>query len=55
MVNHNCPAINRTESVDGVLTGAIERLDSQVLLDPLEEQFYLPAGLVVPKDTNRAC
>src|ERR1035438_9934891 len=30
----------------GVLAGAIERLDSQVLLDPFEEQFYLPTGLV---------
>lgn len=28
---------------DGVLAGAKERLDSQVLLDPFEEQFDLPA------------
>jgi len=30
----------------GVLAGAIEGFDSEVLLDPFEEQFHLPAGLV---------
>ena len=29
--------------LDGVLAGAEEHLDTQVLLDPLEEQFHLPA------------
>ena len=33
-------------SFDGVLGGAIEALDAQVLLDPLEEQLDLPAALV---------
>ena len=28
---------------DGVFGGAEERLDAQVLLDPFEEQFHLPA------------
>jgi len=32
--------------LDGVLGGPIERLDAQVLLDPFEEEFDLPAGLV---------
>ena len=31
---------------DGVLAGPIERFDSKMLLDPLEEQFDLPSGLV---------
>ena len=30
----------------GVLGGAIEGLDAQVLLDPFEEEFHLPAALV---------
>ena len=30
----------------GVLGGAVEALDAQVLLDPLEEQFDLPAATV---------
>jgi len=32
--------------LDGVLAGAKEHLDSQVLLDPLEEQLHLPALVV---------
>ena len=31
---------------DGVFGGAEERLDTQVLLDPLEEQFDVPAAFV---------
>src|SRR5665811_1014585 len=30
----------------GVLRGAVEALDAQVLLDPLEEQFHLPSAPV---------
>ncbi len=30
----------------GVLAGTVECLDSEVLLDPLEEQFYLPSRFV---------
>src|SRR5450759_1486600 len=33
-------------SLHGVLARAQEFFDSQMLLDPLEEQFYLPAVLV---------
>ncbi len=33
-------------SLHGVLAGAIESLDAEVLLDPLEEQFYLPTAFV---------
>ena len=33
-----------------VLGGAEERLDTQVLLDPFEENFYLPAALVKPSN-----
>ena len=33
-------------SLDGVLRGAVERLDAQVLLYPFEEQVNLPTGLV---------
>jgi hypothetical protein len=33
-------------SLDGVLAGGQEPLDPQVLLDPFEEQFNLPAVLV---------
>ncbi len=29
--------------LDGVLAGAEKHLDAQVLLDPFEEQFHLPA------------
>ena len=36
-----------------VLAGAEERFDAQVLFDPLEEQFDLPAGLVQPGDRER--
>ena len=32
--------------LDGVDRGPVERLDAKVLLDPLEEQFDLPAALV---------
>ncbi len=35
---------------DGVLRGAVEALDSQMLLDPLEEQLHLPAALVQRAD-----
>jgi hypothetical protein len=35
---------------DGVLAGAVERLDSQVLLDPLEQQGdILPINIVPMK------
>jgi len=33
-------------SLDGVLRGAEEGFDSQMLLDPLEEQFHLPAAAI---------
>ena len=36
-----------------VLAGAQEFLDSQVLLDPLEEQLHLPAILVQRSDGQR--
>ena len=32
--------------LDGILRGAEETLDPQVLFDPLEKQLYLPAALV---------
>ena len=35
---------------DSVFRGAEEGLDLQVLLDPFEEQFDLPAGLVDLRD-----
>ena len=31
---------------DGILHGAVEDLDPQVLLDPFEEQFHLPSAPV---------
>src|SRR5579883_421729 len=34
----------------GVLRGAVEALDAQVLLDPLEEELDLPAALVERAD-----
>ena len=37
----------------GVLRGAVELLDSEVLLDPFEEQFDLPARLVQFADRRR--
>ncbi len=40
-------------SFDGVLGSAIEALDAQVLLDPLEEQLDLPAAFVEPGDGDR--
>src|SRR5438093_11760243 len=33
-----------------ILAGPVERLDAQVLLDPFEEQFHLPATLVDLRD-----
>ncbi len=33
-----------------VLRGAVETLDSQMLLDPFEEQLHLPAALVQRAD-----
>ena len=39
--------------LDGVLAGAQEALDAQVLLDPLEEQFDLPAALVQGSNRQR--
>jgi len=39
--------------LDGVLGGSIERLDAQVLLDPFEEEFDLPAGFVELGDGQR--
>ena len=37
-------------SFDGILAISVEGLDSQVLLDPFEKQFYLPARLVEQAD-----
>ena len=39
--------------LDGVLGGAEEALDAQVLLGPFEEQFDLPAAFVEPGDGQR--
>ena len=36
--------------LDRILGGSKERLDPQVLLDPFEKQFDLPAGLVKQRD-----
>jgi hypothetical protein len=38
--------------LDCVLADAVEGLDAQVLFDPLEEQFYLPALFVDLRDGN---
>ena len=38
---------------DRILGGAIEGLDSKMLLDPFEEQFDLPSGLVQQRDGQR--
>ena len=37
-------------SLHGVLTIAVKGFDAQVLLDPLEEEFHLPARLVQLSD-----
>ena len=37
-------------SFDGIFAISVECLDSQVLLDPFEEQFHLPARLVEQTD-----
>lgn len=39
--------------LDGILTGAEERLDAQVLLDPVEEQLDLRTLLVQRADGKR--
>ncbi len=39
--------------LDGVLGGAEEALDAQVLFDPFEEQLDLPAAFVEPGDGER--
>ena len=33
-------------SSDGVLAGAVKCFDAQVLFDPFEEEFHLPASFV---------
>ena len=38
----------------GILRGAVERLDAQVLLDPFEEQLHTPSRLVEEGDDPRA-
>ncbi len=38
---------------DGVLGGAEEAFDLEVLLDPFEEEFDLPAAFVEPGDSAR--
>src|SRR5207244_6032593 len=40
-------------SLDRLLGRAEERLDSQMLLDPLEEEFHLPAAFVERADRCR--
>jgi hypothetical protein len=42
VVAHSHPYLRQ----DGILAGSEERFDLQVLLDPFEEQFYLPPGFV---------
>ena len=37
----------------GVLRGAVEALDPQVLFDPFEEQFHLPSAFVQRADCQR--
>ena len=37
-------------SFDGIFTISVKGLDPQVLLDPLEEEFHLPTGLVEQAD-----
>jgi hypothetical protein len=40
-------------NVDRVLGSAEEGLDTQMLLDPLEEQFHLPAAAIKLGDRER--
>jgi hypothetical protein len=42
VVAHSHPYLRQ----DGILAGSEERFDIQVLLDPFEEQFYLPPRFV---------
>ena len=43
-------------STDGILAGAIKRFDAQVLLDPFEEEFHLPASFVkLRNEGSREC
>ena len=37
---------------DGILGGAVKGFDAEMLLDPLEEKFHLPAGLVQAGDSQ---
>jgi len=50
--------VNRNRDSDlgahGVLAGAIERFDAQVLLDPFEEQFDVPATVVKLRKVRQA-
>src|SRR5690242_13622032 len=41
--------------LDGIFRGSQELLDPEVLLDPLEEQFDLPPGLVEIGDFDGGC
>jgi hypothetical protein len=49
-VNRHC---NPKLSFDGILAISVKRLDSEVRLDPLEEQFHRPTGLVQQADRQR--
>ena len=44
---------NPNLSFDGILAISVKRLDSEVRLDPLEEQFHSPPGLVQQADGQR--
>ncbi len=39
--------------LDGILAGAVEPLDPKMLVDPLEEQFDLPAATIQLRDGQR--
>ena len=49
--------INRDGNPDlalhGIHDGPVNRLDPEVLLDPFEEQFHLPSGLIQQADCQR--
>ena len=37
-------------SADSILAGSVKCFDTQVLLDPFEEEFHLPASFVKLRD-----
>jgi hypothetical protein len=46
ILQESVPRLDPDLSFDSVFSGSIKRLYSQMLLDPFEEQLYLPTAAI---------